>query len=205
MQPGTQASNLYNTSTAQGNTLFGQAQTDTNSLTPFYQQELNNPQGLGATTMSQLLTQSGQSIAGGEGAARQTALDLGARTGNTAATPSIIGNAAKQGMVAQSDAANKLQIANTMMKQQQQQEGASGLNSLYDNQLKGTFSAEDLSNQAIQTRIKANAQRQSMFQTLFKDVAGAGLIAAGAFTANPLLVGAGAKTLSSGGGDGGGS
>src|SRR5208282_1682934 len=113
-----QGQQLENTAANQGNTLFGQGQTAQNQLMPFYQNQMTNPQGLGATTIGQMLTRSGQSIGGAEGAARQTGTDLAARTGNTSAIPSIIGNTNKAGMVQQSNSANNIDIQNAMQKLQ---------------------------------------------------------------------------------------
>jgi len=150
-----QVGGQFSNENQQGNSLFGQGQNIQNQLTPFFQSEMTNPQGMGATTLNQMLTQSGQSIAGGVGGAKRTAMDLGARTGNTAAVPGIIGSAAKSGMVAQSGNANNIQIQNAMLKQAQQQQGAAGLSSLFSKDLSGSEGFEGLANSVLNTELSA--------------------------------------------------
>jgi hypothetical protein len=143
------SSALASQSAAQGNALFGQSQAIQGALTPFFQNEMYNPQGFGPTTLSQMMTEAGQSTAGALGGARQTALDLGARTGNLAAIPQLIGGANRAGITQMSDVANKLGIANAQQRLQQQQAGAAGLSGIMGQDLSGTFKAGDVENEAI--------------------------------------------------------
>lgn len=154
--PGQQASSLYGQADTQGNELFGASQAISPTLSALYNQELTNPQGFGATTLAQMLTQGSESIAGGLGAAKQTATDIGARTGNTSAIPSIIGSADKAGISQQSNNVNNLAIQNAMEKMKQQASGAAGLSSLYGTDLSGGLSAESLADKALGTRLSAN-------------------------------------------------
>jgi hypothetical protein len=149
------------TDQGQGTSLFGQGQNISGTLTPFYQNELTNPQGFGATTLAQMLTKQGQSIGGAEGAAKRTAMDLGARTGNTAAIPALINSANKSGMVQQANGANDLSIQNTMQKLNQQQQGASGLNSLYGTDVGNASKFESEANTALNTDLSATAQKNA--------------------------------------------
>ena len=166
----------------QGNQLFGQSQNLQSQLTPYYQNLMNNPQGLGATTLNQLQTQSGQGVAGGVGAGRRTATDLASRTGNLSAIPSIIGATNKAGIGAQTGAVNNLNIQNAMQKLSQQQEGAAGLSGLFKSNLgagesyeSGGTSAE---NTAAQTQLAAekaqNAAQQQGIQNIASLVQGSG-------------------------------
>lgn len=145
----------YGTLTGEAGNLFSQGQADQSLLSPFFRNEMTNPQGLGATTMSQLLTQSGQSVAGGAGAQKQRALDIGARTGNTAAIPGIINSAGKGGMVAQGNNSLNLGIQNAMLKQQQQQQGAAGLGGLFKEDTGSSLEASNLANSAFQNLMKS--------------------------------------------------
>jgi hypothetical protein len=149
------AGSQYGTLMGESGNLFGQSQSLSSMLTPFYQQEMTNPQGFGPTAMSQMLTQSGQSIAGGEGAAKRTGMDLAARTGNTSAIPSIIASTNKSGMVQQDDANNKIQIGNLMQKLNQQQQGASGLNALSGRDLSASLDADNIANSTFQNLMKS--------------------------------------------------
>jgi len=155
------ATDLFNTTKGQGGTLFGQSQGISSLLTPFFSNMLKNPQGIGATAQSQLLTQAGQSTAGGLGAARQRALDIGARTGNTASIPSLIASADKTGMTNMSNTTNDLALKNVMEKLNQQKEGASGLSSLFGQDLSGAHGFEGLSGDALKTELSAIGQKNA--------------------------------------------
>ena len=195
-----QGQQLENTAVNQGNTLFGQGQTAQNALTPYYQQQMNNPQGLGATTIQQMLTRSGQGIAGAEGAARQTGTDLAARTGNTSAIPSIVGSANKAGMIQQSNAGNNIAIQNAMQKLQQQQQGAAGMNSLFNTDTKSALEAGQNATGDLNAAIKGKQVQDQEAQSIFKDFAGGAMMAAAPF-AGPLapgLLAAGGLTMGSG-------
>ena len=172
--PGAQASSLYGQADTQGGNLFGASQEIAPALSSLYSGELTNPQGFGATTLAQMLTQSDQSIAGSLGAARQTATDLGARTGNTAAIPGIVASADKAGISQHANDVNTLGIDNAKEKMTQQQEGAAGLSGLYNADLGAGLNAEGLADKAVNTRISANQQSQGQFDKLL----GAGLGAA---------------------------
>ena len=173
--PGANASSLFGQSDAQSAGLFGQAQQEGGTLSGLYNQDITNPQGFGATTLAQMLTQSGESTAGGIGAARQSAMDLGARTGNTAAIPGIISSASKAGIEQQGNTANSLAIQNQMEKMKQQQFGASGLSQLYGENLGASQGFEKISNEAIQNQ--QDAQNNSFFgsQGMFGKLAGAAI------------------------------
>lgn len=143
------SSALAQNSAAQGNALFGQSQAIQGALTPFFQNELYNPQGLGPTTMSQMLTNAGQATAGSLGAARQSAVDLGARTGNLGAVSQLIGGANRAGIANMSGVANQIGLANANERLQQQQQGAAGLSGIMGQDLSGTFQAGNVENEAI--------------------------------------------------------
>jgi hypothetical protein len=160
---------------SQGNQLFNQSQNLQSSLSPFYQNLMNNPQGLGATTMNQMQTQSGQSVAGGVGAGRRTATDLASRTGNLSAIPSIIGATTKAGIGAQDSAVNNLNIKNAMEKLSQQQEGAAGLSGLFK-QDQGSGLNAQTSGLGIQLNAEKdqNAAQQQGIKNIASLVQGAG-------------------------------
>lgn len=162
----------------EGKDLFSQGQNIQGQLLPFFSNMMKNPQGLGPTTMSQIMTSAGQATAGGEGAARQRAMDLASRTGNTAAIPGIIGGASKTGMVEQADTSRDLGVKNAMMKMQQQQEGASGLSGLFGKDIgssldasKAATSADELANKIAQQKQQA---AQSGLKSMFGGIQGIG-------------------------------
>jgi hypothetical protein len=158
------SSNLQSTSMGQGTNLFGQSQGISSLLNGYDTNLLKNPQGIGATAMAQQLTQAGQGAGGALGAARQRAIDIGARTGNTAAIPSMVAGADKTGMTNMTDTATKLGLDNTMQKLNQQQEGAAGLSSLFGSDLSGAHNFESLSNDATKTEDQAIQQKNAATQ-----------------------------------------
>ena len=122
---------------------------------PFLQQELLNPTGLGQSTVEQMKSQAGDAAAGGVGAAKEAALLNASRTGNTAATPGIIDAAARAGMAGETSAANDVDIKNAMLKNQQQQSGAAGLEDIYGHELGASLQSLGLSNTAAQDQTQA--------------------------------------------------
>jgi len=160
------SSALGTQSAAEGNALFGQSQGIQGALTPFFQNEMYNPQGLGPTTLSQMLTNEGQATAGALGGARQSALDLGARTGNLAAIPQLIGGANKAGISQMSNLSNQLGLANAQQRLAQQSAGAAGLSGIMGQDLSGAFKAGDVENEAIKNLQAAqNAGFGHMFES----------------------------------------
>jgi hypothetical protein len=128
---------------------------------PFLESELNNPTGLGQNTVTQMKTQGGEAAAGAAGQAKEAALLNASRTGNTAATPGIIDAAARNSQSGETTAANNVDIQNAMLKQQQQQAGASGLEKLYGTDVGASLNALGASTQAANVE---NTAGQAGFQ-----------------------------------------
>lgn len=122
---------------------------DRGQIFPFLQGELANPQGYGQDAVNQMLTQGGEAVSGATGAANEQANLLGARTGNTAAVPGLIGQNSRNAMKQQSDNALTIALKNADLKQKQQQEGASGISSLYSDDTNDVLKSLGLANQSI--------------------------------------------------------
>lgn len=167
-----QAGDLEGTNANMGKSLFGQSQGISGLLSPYYSNMMTNPQGLGATALSQQLTQSGQGISGAGGAARERALDIGARTGNTASIPAAISSANKAGMVQQSNNTNNLALQNAMLKQKQQQQGAEGLSGLFGTDLSGSLKANDNAINALSPELSAIGQKNAAEQKGISNIMG---------------------------------
>ena len=116
---------------------------------PFLQNELTNPQGFGQQTLNQMQTSSGQATAGALGAGKEAAELNASRTGNTAAIPGVIDATTRSGMQQQSNNALDIAQKNALLKQQQQQEGAAGLEKMYGTDVSAALQALGLSNQSI--------------------------------------------------------
>lgn len=171
--PGQQAASLFGQADVNSGTLFGQAQGFQNPLASFFTNQMQNPQGLGATTLSQLLTQGGQSTAGALGGANRTATDLASRTGNLSAIPEITGMAGKAGMEQQSNMATALGIMNEKEKRAQQSQGVAGLSGLYGQDLGAAQGYAGLADKAIGTRIQAS---QAAHANLASDISDVGKV-----------------------------
>ena len=185
---------------ANANALFGQSQGIQSTLTPFFQNEMYNPQGFGPSTLSQIMTQEGQGAAGALGGARQSAMDIGARTGNLAAIPQLIGGANKAGVGQMSNLAGSLGIANANERMQQVQQGAAGLSGIMGHDMSGALGMYGQANTADENLLKA--QNSTFGHELGAGIAGAIPAAAGGFSQGMgQAMGGGGQ----GGGQGGGS
>lgn len=188
-----QAGAMVGSDTNRGSTLFGQSQGIGGQLQNFDENQLKDPQGMGATTLSQMMTQAGQGAAASNGAAARTAMDMGARTGNTASIPAAIGSAQKAGMTNLSGVQNNLAIQNQMQKQQQQQQGAQGLSSLFGSDLSGSQKFGDMANSALGTELSGKEQQYAAEQ---KGLSNTMNLAAGAIGGLPGAPGGAGDVLS---------
>lgn len=159
-----QAQNLFGSEGATSNALTKAGTADRSSIFPFLTNELEDPQGYGQTAVDQMLTQGGQAVSGATGAASEAA-NLGAsRTGNTAAIPGIIDATARNAMKQQSNNALGVDIQNAQLKQKQQQEAASGLEGLYDEDTNAALKAMGLQNDTLGQWTNADKASQSALQ-----------------------------------------
>jgi hypothetical protein len=173
------SSNMAAETGGNANLLFGQGSGIQQTLTPFFQNELYNPQGFGAKTLSSMLTADSEATAGGMGAARQSAQDMAARTGNLAAIPSIERSANATGINTLTDLTNRLGMENTMEKMSQQQQGAAGLSSIMGADYGASTGMYQQENDAIKNLISAS--NSTFGHELGAGIAGAIPAAAGGF------------------------
>lgn len=144
-----QAQNLFGREGAAAGNLGARGTTDYNSIFPFLTGEMTNPQGFGTTALDQMLTQGGEAVSGATGAASEAANLNASRTGNTAAVPGIIDATARNAMKQQSDNALNVNIKNALLKNEQQQAGARGLEGLYGEDLSAALKATGLENETL--------------------------------------------------------
>lgn len=122
---------------------------DYSTIDPFLTNELTNPQGFGADTIAQMLTQGGQAVSGATGAAKEAATLNASRTGNAAAIPGIIDATARNAMKQGSDNALNVNIKNALLKNEQQQDAAKGLEALYGEDVGSALRAMGLQNESL--------------------------------------------------------
>lgn len=150
---------------------YGTAATDVSGqLSPFLENELTNPQGLGQQQLSQIQTQGGQATAGALGQAKEAATLNASRTGNTAAVPGVIDNTTRSAMQQQSNNVLNTNLENSELKEKQQQEGASGLNSLYGTDVGAALKAMGLEDETINAWTQGRSAVDNAQQNIFSDV-----------------------------------
>jgi hypothetical protein len=114
-------------------------------------------------------TQGGQAVAGATGSGDEAARLNASRTGNTAAVPGVIDQTARNAMKQQSSNVLGTDVANAELKQQQQQEGVSGLEKMYGTDVSAALQALGLSNQAIGEWTGADTSTGNEMQNIAKD------------------------------------
>ena len=171
------------TGAAWGNTYNADASSTLGQVQPFLQNELTDPQGLGSQTVDQMKTQAGESAAGGVGQAKEAGMLNASRTGNTAAIPGIIDAASRGAMQTETGAANNVDIQNAMLKNQQQQAGAGGLEDIYGQELGASLKSLGLSNTAAQNEETAQQGDWKDALGIVGAAASLGTAGAGAYSA----------------------
>lgn len=146
------AQNTYNAQNAASKLYGANAAAAYSQLMPQYTNMALNPEGLSPTDKASMNTASMQSSGGSTaGAVTQGNLQA-ARTGNTGAYQTSLSEAVRRGMQESGDNALKTDLVDTGLKEQQRQEGLSGLSGLYNSNLgasTGELNAENQSTQAL--------------------------------------------------------
>lgn len=136
------------------NSLYGQVQ-------PFLANEVTNPQGMSKADLNAATEASNQALGGTQAAATGAAGLKAARTRNDAGITAAIDESAREGGQTQSENAANLQTQNALLKNAQQQAGASGLSNLYGQNLGETEAMYGLGPSTIKA-----GQQPGWFQNL---------------------------------------
>lgn len=153
----TQAAAGANSKTAQGlSTTYGSnAAANSSVLTPTLNQMATNPQGFSPQTVNNMTTAAMQSAGGAAaGTVGQGNLQA-ARTNNAGGFAPVAAQAGHDATAQLSDAALGIQNKDAMLKQQQQEEGLSGLQNEYATNVGAGENALGLSNQSLNTQLQA--------------------------------------------------
>ena len=157
-----QATTAGNTAASTGATLSGESQGIGANLTPFLTQEMLHPQGLGQEGIgaeeSAALGGAGGAAAGLTGMADQRA----AATHNAGGYQAALADEARSREKAAAGASDGIQAQNENLKQQQQQEGASGLGGLYKTDTSGMLEA--MGQEAPDVNAETNAGKSGWLQ-----------------------------------------
>lgn len=147
-----------NSRTAQtlSSSLTGRAGDMYSVLAPTLTRMATNPQGFSQGDINNMNTAALQSTAGAAAGQTGAALQRSAATNNAGASTGLVSAANQDATRALSDAALGVQNRNALLKEQQRQEGLSGLEGLYGENIGGGENALGLSNNALQVRNQAN-------------------------------------------------
>jgi hypothetical protein len=152
------------TATNLATTYGSRATANSNVLTPTLNRMATSPQGYDQSQLNGFNTAATQSIGGATAGAVGGANQTVARTNNAGGEAPALAAAAHDGTAALSDAALGVQNQNAQLKQQQQAEGLSGLESMYNTNTGADENALNLSNSALNT---ANTADNSAFSRRF--------------------------------------
>jgi hypothetical protein len=142
----------------------GQSDALHSQLSGIYTQNATNPQGMSQGDMNDIRTSAmesaGGSVAGAVGQGNLAA----ARTGNAGGYQAALADSARQGIATNSANALKSKLINTTLKEQQREEGVSGLQHLQSADQAGTLSAMGLDTGAINA--ETTAGQSGWFQNM---------------------------------------
>lgn len=179
-----EAKNAYNQANNTATMLGGEAQGIGSNLTPFLTQEMLHPTGYGQQGLS-AMTAAAEGGAGGAtsgltGQAEQRA----AASHNAGGYQAALDAAARSRTQAAAGASEGIAAQNANLMQQQQQEGASGLQGLYGTDTSGMLNAMNQEHQDINSEVAASQAGPGWMSSLSKGmglVGQAGMLGAGFF------------------------
>lgn len=151
-----QASSAEQNAGSTANTLGGEAQGIGANLTPFLTQEMLHPQGIGQTGLA---AENASALAGAGGAASGLmgmANQRAAASRNAGGFSAALDDAARQRDKAAAGASEGITGQNEMLKTQQQEEGARGLQGMYGTDTSGMLNAMNQQHEDINSEVDAN-------------------------------------------------
>lgn len=151
-----QAGNNVATGQNQNNQLFSSGQAIGGVLVPSLEQQFTHPQGFNPVDMSNMQTQAQQGAGGAASAIVGQGALHAARTGNSAAVPGLMDNAARAKTAASANSNLNLQTMNAKEKLNQQANAGKELAGLYGTDTGDAMKAMGLSNDAIKDEAMAN-------------------------------------------------
>ncbi len=178
----TSDSAMKNSNTAQtmSSTYGGRASSNYNLLTPTLNRLATAPPGFTPQTRADMNTQAMQTAGGGNGATVGGAMQTAARTNNAGAYDPAIAQAGHDASTNLSDAALGVQNRQAMLQEQQREQGISGQENLYGENIGASQNALGISNSALQVKNAADEQTFNQWYKPFATIAdGAATVAAG--------------------------
>jgi hypothetical protein len=174
-----QASSAYGNANNTANNLGSEGQAIGSTLTPFLTQEMLHPQGVGQTGLS---AETASALGGAGGAASAltgAANERAAATHNAGGFTAALDDAARMRSKGAADASEGITANNEMLKQQQTQDAARGLQGMYGTDTSGMLQAQGQEANDINAEVNANKtgwlqNTMGILQTLGADAGGAG-------------------------------
>lgn len=157
-----QAGNAYNSANNTATNLGSEAQGINANLTPFLTQEMLHPQGIGQTGLA---AETGAALAGAGGAASGLtglADQRAAASHNAGGFSAALDNAARERDKAAAGASEGITANNEQLKQNQMEQGASGLEHQYGTDTSGMLSA--MGQEAPDINAEVNAGKSGWLQ-----------------------------------------
>lgn len=142
------------TASQYGNTAGGVGGT----LIPGLTQQFTNPEGFSPTDLNNQLVAAEQAGGGATGAVTGQAGLQAERTRNTGNLTSLLDQAARRGGQNLSQSALDIQNRNAMLKEQQRESAAKGLESLYGTDVGAQLKSMGLANEDLDTALKAGQE-----------------------------------------------
>jgi hypothetical protein len=176
-----QASNAATTAANTGTNLGSEAQGIGSNLTPFLTQEMEHPTGYSQQDTSAMLSSGLGGAGGADAGIAGMANKEAATTRNAGGFQAALDDAARQRTKAAAGASEGIAAQNAGLKQQQQQEGAEGLQKMYGTDTSGMLDA--MGQQSNDINAEVNAGKSGWLQNtlgIINTINGSAKAAAGA-------------------------
>lgn len=177
-----EAKNAYNQAYGTAGMLGGEASGIGSNLTPFLTEEMLHPQGIGPQGLSAETAAATGGAGGALSAFQGAAAQRAGASRNAGAFQAALDDASRNAAKAAAGSSERIAANNEMLKQQQSQEGASGLNSLYKTDTSGMLDAMGQEANDIKAQIaaqEAGPPGLSMINQVLGTVGGAAKLAGG--------------------------
>lgn len=161
-----QAKNAYNQAVDTSGMLQSGASTIGSTLTPFLTEEMLHPQGYGQQGLSAMTAAAEGGAGGATSGLTGQAMQRAAASHNAGGYQAALDAAARERTKASAGASEGIAASNAGLQQEQMQEGAKGLQGLYNTDTSGMLNAMGQEHSDINTELEAAKQGPDWMSTL---------------------------------------
>ena len=161
-----QAKNAYNQAVDTSGMLQSGASTIGSTLTPFLTEEMLHPQGYGQQGLSAMTAAAEGGAGGATSGLTGQAMQRAAASHNAGGYQAALDAAARERTKVSAGASEGIAASNAGLKQEQMQEGAKGLQGLYNTDTSGMLNAMGQEHSDINTELEAAKQGPDWMSTL---------------------------------------